>query len=69
MRRLLVNRSKRGALLYVPARISGEHENREPDDQSWLDLAILTKSIPLREIGIKARYLLHVVALYLLTRI
>lgn len=69
LERLLVNRSKRGIVFYFPARVMGFYRNRKPDNQSWLDKAILIRSIPPRKAGISERYFNFAATLYLISRI
>ncbi|MGC8983596.1 MAG: glycosyltransferase, partial [Desulfurococcaceae archaeon] len=56
IRRLLVNKSKRAALFYLPARVLGFYKNRKPDNATWIDLAVLAKAIPPKKAGIDERY-------------
>jgi len=54
--RLIVSRSKRLAIFYVPARLLGFYRNRRPDNLTWIDLTTLTKAVPLREAGIDEKF-------------
>ncbi|MEM4489427.1 MAG: glycosyltransferase [Desulfurococcaceae archaeon] len=69
LERLLINRSKRGALFYIPARLMGFYKNRNPDNATWLELASLTKSVRPRDVGIPERYFWFVATLTLLKKV
>ncbi|MEM1698173.1 MAG: glycosyltransferase [Thermofilaceae archaeon] len=69
LERLLVNRSKRCALFYIPARLMGFYRNRDPDNATWLELALLAKSIRPRDAGVPERYFWFVVTLTLLKKV
>ncbi len=56
VRRLLVNRSRRAALFYLPARALGFYRNRMPDNATWIELAALARAIQPRSIGIDEKY-------------
>ncbi|MEM1643390.1 MAG: hypothetical protein QXS70_03195 [Desulfurococcaceae archaeon] len=67
--RLLVNRSKRCALFYIPARLMGFYRNRKPDNSTWLELASLAKSIRPRDVGVPERYFRFSATLMLLKKV
>lgn len=69
LERLLINRSKRGALFYIPARLMGFYKNRDPDNITWLELASLIKFIRPRDVGIPERYFWLATTLTLLKKI
>ncbi|MEM4718249.1 MAG: glycosyltransferase [Desulfurococcaceae archaeon] len=69
LERLLVNKSKRGIAFYLPAKIAGFYRNRKPDNQSWIDKAILARAIPPRKAGVSEKYFKFTVSLYLLNRV
>jgi len=69
LERLLINRSKRCVLFYIPARLMGFHKNREPDNAMWLELASLAKSIRPRDVGISERYFWFAATLTLLKKV
>lgn len=69
LERLLVNRSKRCALFYIPARLMGFYRNRRPDNPTWIELASLAKLIRPRDAGIRERYLWFTATLALLRRL
>lgn len=66
VRRILINRSKRYVVFYLPARIMGFYRNRKPDNLTWLDMAVLAKLTPLRELNIPERYFSYVASLTLI---
>lgn len=66
IRRVIMSRSKRCALFYLPALLMGLYKNREPDNITWLELASLSRCVRLRELGIPDRYFNFPVSLMLL---
>jgi hypothetical protein len=55
-RNLLSEKSKRLLLVYIPARLLGFYQNRNPDNHTWVELACLIKAIPPREAGINDEF-------------
>jgi len=69
LEKLLVLRSKRLTLTYIPARIIGLYRNRKPDNVTWIELASLARLIPLQEMGILDKYFSYTVSPMLLRKV
>jgi len=54
--RILINRSKRAALSYIPAKLLGFYKNRDPDNPTWIELRSLARIIPLKDVDIDEEF-------------
>lgn len=64
--RLAVTRDYTGMILYPIVRLIGLYRNRLPDNSTWIELAILVRSVPPKELGIDEKYFVFVASLPLL---
>ncbi len=65
-RRLLIERSKRIVLFYLPARLLGFYRNKSPDNPTWIEKMCLIRSVPLKDVGVDDKYFFYVATLTLL---
>ncbi len=64
--RMIIVKDYIGMFLYPLIRLIGPYKNRIPDNSTWIELAILARSVPLKEMNIDERYFIFVVSLPLL---